>query len=470
MVLVPITGWAVYLSGLVKNTAIISDMDTAVQLFIRSIPYNFYGFLAVVTVGLFASRIIPDFGPMRKAEERAIKTGKVLRDGAIPMMGNDLTELEVTTSSHPNIVVNFLLPVVLIVGANVTTFIIAGRANVLESFMLACFVLGIIMCFQRIDNLRGLMQNVLAGMKGVMPAVAILAFAYCINTVSKEMKTAEYVVGITESWTNPGLLPAVAFTISGFISFATGTSWGTYAIMVPIALPLAYQFSGETINSMVLCSLAAVAGGGVFGDHCSPLSDTTVLSSLGSACDHIDHVKTQLPYTLVVAAVCALPHRFSLDCIVAAIQAKVPLVDLVGEAPEERLTLHNRIVDAGIIIIPGCGVAPGLSNIFIGKGVSLLDQTDEAIIYVGGIPKKKTLPLNYQAVYSLDSVFNAYNRPAAILSNGKEKMVEPLSGLELMRFPASIGELEAFYTDGLASLTLTMKGKIKDHLAEKTLR
>ena len=150
------------------------------------------------------------------------------------------------------------------------------------------------------------MQNALAGMKGVMPAVVILALAYCINTVSREMKTAEYVVGITKSWMNPGLLPVLAFIISGFISFATGTSWGTYAIMIPIALPLAYQFSGGTINSLVLCSIAAVAGGGVFGDHCSPLSDTTVLSSLGSACDHIDHVKTQLPYTLVVAAIVSI--------------------------------------------------------------------------------------------------------------------------------------------------------------------
>ena len=306
VVLVPITGWAVYLSGLVKNTAIVSDMDAAVKLFIRSIPYDFYGFLAVTMVGLIVMRIIPDFGPMRKAEQRAIKTGKVLRDGAVPMMGKELTELKVTTSSRPNIFLNFLLPVVLIIGTNVTTFIVAGRASVLESFMLACSVLAIIMWLQRVDNLRGIMQNALAGMKGVMPAVVILALAYCINTVSREMKTAEYVVGITKSWMNPGLLPVMAFMISGFISFATGTSWGTYAIMIPIALPLAYQFSGGTINSLVLCSIAAVAGGGVFGDHCSPLSDTTVLSSLGSACDHIDHVKTQLPYTLVVAAIVSI--------------------------------------------------------------------------------------------------------------------------------------------------------------------
>jgi Na+/H+ antiporter NhaC len=136
-----------------------------------------------------------------------------------------------------------------------------------------------------------------------MPAVMILALAYCINALSKEMGTAAYVVGATEEWLTPGLLPLMTFFISAFISFATGTSWGTYAIMIPIALPLAYQFGGETFSPLVLSTFAAVGGGGVFGDHCSPLSDTTVLASLGSACDHIDHVRTQLPYALTVAAV-----------------------------------------------------------------------------------------------------------------------------------------------------------------------
>jgi len=169
-------------------------------------------------------------------------------------------------------------------------------------------------------------------------------------------------------------------------------------------------------------------------------------------------------------AVCALPHRFSLASIEAAIRAGVSLVDLVGEAPEQRQSLHQKALDAGIIVIPGCGVAPGLSNVCVAKGVSLLDETNEAIIYVGGIPKKKTPPLNYQTVYSLYSVFNAYNRPAIIFSNGKETEVDPLSGMEQIEFPDPIGKLEAFYTDGLASLTLTMKGKITDHLSEKTLR
>lgn len=100
---------------------------------------------------------------------------------------------------------------------------------------------------------------------------------------------------------SPALLPLLAFVISGFVAFSTGTSFGTYAIMVPIVLPMSIEFSGGTVGPLTVLSFAAIAGGGVFGDHCSPLSDTTVLSSLGSACDHIDHTRTQLPYALVVA-------------------------------------------------------------------------------------------------------------------------------------------------------------------------
>lgn len=306
VVLVPISGWAVYLSGLTIGIAGISNKEQAMSLFVQAIPYNFYAYLAVVMVGLLAWQLIPHFGPMRKAEQRTITSGKVMRDGAIPMMGKELTDLDVSPSKNPNILLNFLLPVLLIVGTNITTFIVSGRAAVLESFMLACVVLGSIMWIQKVDSLRIIMQTAIVGMKGVMPAVIILALAYCINTVSKDMKTAEYVVSATESWMNPKFLPLLLFIISGFISFATGTSWGTYAIMVPIALPLAYQFSGGAIDSLVLASFAAVAGGGVFGDHCSPLSDTTVLSSLGSACDHIDHVKTQLPYALLVGTVASV--------------------------------------------------------------------------------------------------------------------------------------------------------------------
>jgi Na+/H+ antiporter NhaC len=305
-ILAPITGWAVYISGLLIGIGPIVDRKVAMSTFVKSIPFNFYSFLTIIMVGLISFRWIPDFGPMRRAEQRALKTGQVLREGASSMMSSELTDLPVSTSGRPNIWLNFFTPVLIVITYNIVSFIITGQARVLRSFMLAVTVLGIVMLFQRIDNLRGLMKTFLSGIKGVMPAVLILAFAFTINTVSKEMGTAKYVVDITRNWLNPIFLPFMVFLISAFISFATGTAWGTYAIMIVMAVPLSLEFSQGQVTSLVLATIAAVAGGGIFGDHCSPLSDTTVLSSLGSACDHMDHVRTQLPYALVTAIIASI--------------------------------------------------------------------------------------------------------------------------------------------------------------------
>ncbi|MBN2265626.1 MAG: transporter [Candidatus Aminicenantes bacterium] len=304
--MIPITGWAVYISSQAIGSAGIANASDALQVFVRSIPFNFYSILTVTMVLMLALGVIRDFGPMSRAERRTLDTGLVLRDGAVPLMAKELTDLEVAASARAHLFFNFLMPILIIVGINLTTFLITGTPRILEGFMLACLVLGLTLRLQNIDDLQGIMRSVYAGIKGVMPAVMILALAYCINTVSKDMQTAQYVIRITEGWLRPALLPALIFVISGFISFATGTAWGTYAIMVPIAVPLAYGFNGSQMDALVLSSLAAVVGGGIFGDHCSPLSDTTVLSSLGSACDHIDHVKTQLPYALSAAAVVAV--------------------------------------------------------------------------------------------------------------------------------------------------------------------
>jgi Na+/H+ antiporter NhaC len=309
-VLVPFTGWAIYISGLLIGIGPVINKKVAMSLFIKSIPFNFYSIITILMVALIALRLIPEFGPMRKAERRAIETGQVLRPGSVPMMGSELTELPISKKGHPNIWLNFFAPVMIVVSFNMGTFLATGQAQVLEGFMLATIVLGIIMFFQKVDNLHGLMKSILAGIKGVMPAVLILAFAYAINNVSREMGTAQYVVSIVKGWFDPVFLPVLVFILSAFISFATGTSWGTYAIVIPIAVPMAFEFSQGEISSLVFGTIAATAGGGVFGDHCSPLSDTTVLSSLGSACDHMDHVKTQMPYALMAAATASFFYFF----------------------------------------------------------------------------------------------------------------------------------------------------------------
>jgi len=171
-----------------------------------------------------------------------------------------------------------------------------------------------------------------------------------------------------------------------------------------------------------------------------------------------------------VVAIGALPHSMSYPATMAALGARISFIDLVGEAPEQLIALHKQAVDADCLIVPGLGVAPGISNICIARGIELLDETHNGYIYVGGIPVKKEPPLYYQTVYLLESVFNAYLRPATIIKNGEPVTVEPLSGLEEISFPEPLGTLEAFFTDGLASLPVTVGDKIKNSLFEKTLR
>jgi Na+/H+ antiporter NhaC len=305
-VLAPITGWAVYITGLLIGIGPILDRQDAMALFVKSIPFNFYGILSIIFVALIAGKVIPEFGAMRKAELRAVGKNEALRPGSVPMMSTELTDLPVSEKGRPNIYLNFFMPVVIVITVNIVSFSATGQARVLDSFMLATVVLGGTMLLQRVDNLSGLMRSIQAGIKGVLPAVLILSFAYAINFVSREMGTAQYVVESAREWFNPALLPVLVFVLSAFISFATGTSWGTFAIVFPVAVPLAFEFSQGEITILVLGTIAAASGGGVFGDHCSPLSDTTVLSSLGAACDHMDHVKTQIPYALVVAALASV--------------------------------------------------------------------------------------------------------------------------------------------------------------------
>ena len=155
---------------------------------------------------------------------------------------------------------------------------------------------------------KEVMDTLTNGIKGALPAVILLALAYSVNGLSKTMGTANFIISVTEGLLTPHLLPAVIFIVSAIMAFATGSSWGTFAICMPIALPLAFNMTGGQLTTIVVAVFAAVAGGGVFGDHCSPLSDTTILSSMGSASDHLDHVKTQLPYAVVCGTVALVAY------------------------------------------------------------------------------------------------------------------------------------------------------------------
>ncbi len=301
-VIVPITGWAVFIAGLMIGMGPIADDADAMRVFIYAIPYNVYAILAVIMVGAIVSKMIPEFGPMKKAEERAEHEGKVLRDGAQPLMSRELTDIEPYEGINTSLFWNFILPVLIVIGVAVGSFVVTQSALTMEAFLLSSVIAAIVMRVQGVP-LSDIMETATNGIKGVMPAIIILAFAYALNELSANLHTADYIVSQTEGWLTPGLLPALTFLTAGIIAFSTGTSWGTFAIMMPIAVPLAFTFSGQELQPVVYATVAAIAGGGVFGDHCSPLSDTSILASTGAASDHIDHIKTQMPYALVVGVI-----------------------------------------------------------------------------------------------------------------------------------------------------------------------
>lgn len=276
-------------------------------MYISSIPFNFYAITLVVMTLLVSLEIIPDIGPMKAAERRAKETGAVLREGAVPMIGEELEDLQLDESEmrvKPNVLFDFIVPILILIAMAILTYFTKGGVKILECFIVAVLYLSIEMMIRRVFvNIKELIDTAMKGIKSVMSATIILALAYCINTITKSMGAADYILDVTSGWMTPVMFVAVTFFVGALISFFTGSSWGTFAICIPIAVPMAYGFTGGQLGILVYAAVGAVVSGGLFGDHCSPVSDTTVLSSLGSACDHIDHVKTQVPYAITAAII-----------------------------------------------------------------------------------------------------------------------------------------------------------------------
>ena len=272
-------------------------------MFIRSIPYNLYGWFALILAGLIAFHIVPNFGPMKKAEDRAKNEGKVLRDGAVPLTGEEMDMIKPIEGKKTSLIVFLFMPILLIIGIALGTFFILGSTKILEAFLAAVIYMAVAMSigkyFESVKDAMAVSSN---GIKAVLPAILILAMAYCINSVSKSLGAQQFIISITKSWMTAGWLPVIVFVTGGLISFFTGTSWGTYAIVTPFAMPVAMELSGGDVTTIVLVTVGAVVGGGLLGDHCSPVSDTTCLSSFGAGSDHMDHVTTQMPYALAAGS------------------------------------------------------------------------------------------------------------------------------------------------------------------------
>ncbi|MBN2290636.1 MAG: Na+/H+ antiporter NhaC family protein [Candidatus Glassbacteria bacterium] len=323
-----ISTWIGFELGLIGNSLAHLGLDrNAYWLFIKSLPYNFYSWACLVFV-LMVAWSERDFGPMRRAEERAVKTGKLLEDNAQPLMDDEMTNLALKTNSPPHWY-NAIIPIgvmslTLLIGlyksghaavtANgkpATLYYIVGESDPFQVLLWAAFA-GTFTCIimyliQRILNLRECVEAFLIGFKSLTLAMIILTLARIIQLVCGELETANYILSVSSGVLNPGLLPALTFIIAAATSFSTGTSWGSMAILTPLIIPLAYQLPLEAglpasaVELSLLGTVGAVLSGSVFGDHCSPISDTTIMSSMSCGADHVDHVRTQLPYALVVA-------------------------------------------------------------------------------------------------------------------------------------------------------------------------
>jgi len=307
-ILIPLNAWGAYVVSLLEKESAFGGMSDPVSLFLSTIPLNFYAILSVLFAGFIAFSY-KDFGAMKKAEIRSLETGKTIADGAVPMISEDVASLKPKKGiKHKSL--NMIVPIFVMIVMMPVSLLITGNGNltsgsgstaVLWSVLAAIFVAGSISLIQRILTLKEVMDYTLKGISGLVPLAILMVLAFSIGETCRTLGTGIYVASLSKNFLSPSAIAPILFITSCFISFATGTSWGTFAIMIPIAVPTAVY-----ANASLPLSIASVLSGSVFGDHCSPISDTTIVSSMASACDHIDHVRTQLPYAISIAVLSAL--------------------------------------------------------------------------------------------------------------------------------------------------------------------
>jgi len=318
-ILVPFIGWGIYIMGLMQKEFDSSGQAiSAWSAFIQTIPFQFYAILAIVIVPLLVWRKV-DFGAMASAEENCMKTPDSVSKKTSISSEKPTTQLNTVLSeetpliqpfTHPNARASFVfipLAVMAIVLAMMLVPLgfpfksVAGsafRAALSSAYFLAAVSLMGLMAWYKVRSLNGSVTMYLNGMSNMMQVAIILILAWTLSSLGKELGTAQYIAEQAQRGFPYWLLPAVAFIFSGIISFATGSSWGTFAIMLPLVIPTSFA-----IDAPLYVSMGAVLSGGLFGDHCSPISETTILSATGSNCNQFEHFQTQLPYALLNGSV-----------------------------------------------------------------------------------------------------------------------------------------------------------------------
>ena len=366
-ILVPISSWVITVMSIVKGSEGFDTFGiTEFSFFIKAVPYNIYAILTLIMVVtiILTNR---DFGPMKRSQ-RLAEEGKLFN----PAFGDAPGEVEIVTSGRAGKakVIDMLLPIIILIASAlimfpVTTYLATidgesittlGQAaasmtlgdafNNTDASMALWYAVIITVVFTYVYYLcRGLFkikeasEALINGIKSMVPALVILVMAWSIGTIIKSspedggLGLAAFLSEVVVGGGFPlALVPAIVFILSALIAFATGTSWGTFAIMIPIVMPIAVGLAAskgfgdaESLNATLIC-VSAVLGGAVFGDHASPISDTTILSSTGAGCPHLEHVATQLPYAMTVAA-CSfigfLVGGFTLSAVAAWITALI---------------------------------------------------------------------------------------------------------------------------------------------------
>lgn len=311
-IIAPISSWAAAVSGTVKGV-------NGIQLFISTIPYNLYALLTLLMV-IFIAVANVDYGPMRKHEINAIN-GDLFTTRSTVYADDD------KPSTSRGKVIDLILPVLILIGFCVLGMLYTGGlfsgesivdafANCDASYGLSLGSIGALMVIivyyliRRVLRFTECMESIVAGFKQMVPAIIVLVFAWTLKSITNTLGAGEFVKGLVENATAVQvLLPLILFIVALGLSFATGTSWGTFGILIPIVTGV---FGEQLVNaaengipSMVIICISACLAGAVCGDHCSPISDTTIMASTGAQCDHVNHVSTQLPYAMTVAAVSA---------------------------------------------------------------------------------------------------------------------------------------------------------------------
>ncbi len=304
-ILIPLNAWgATNLRILGESGVPESDV---LGVFLRSILFNFYSF-AAVALALAVVLLRLDWGPMARAETRA-QGGQVLAKGATPMMDEGVLGSQEAPPIKPR-AINMIAPIIVMVAMMPIGLWVTGEGDMLagsgSTSVLWASLAGlasawVLLLVQRAYSVDELVRTALRGAGGLVPLAVILLLALAVGGVTRELGTGTFVAGVAHGVLAPWVFLPLVFVVASAIAFSIGSSWGTFAIMIPIAVPAA-----SSLGLDLAPFLAAALSGGIFGDHCSPISDTTIISSMAAATDHVDHVRTQLPYALTGGAVATL--------------------------------------------------------------------------------------------------------------------------------------------------------------------